>query len=168
MKMTENINSLLAEHAEMKLQFQTRAQALFKEVTGEMFEKNPGIQAIVWAQYTPYFNDGETCEFGVHKPVFTNSPNGEDVSGWGEYEGEEDGLWACEDVGYVLTSGRDWHANDAELITKSGGVDVDSCKAFSQIVTSSEMSDVFLSMFGDHVKVIATRSGFDVDDFEHD
>ena len=168
MEMSEKINALLSEHAELKRKFQERAQTMFKEVTGEMFEKNPGVQAIIWAQFTPYFNDGETCEFGVRDPVFTNSPKGEDVSGWGEYEGEDDGIWACEDVGYVLTSGRDWHANDAEIIMKSGGVDANSCKAFSEMLTSSEMSDVFLSMFGDHAKVTATRGGFDVDDFEHD
>ena len=36
------------------------------------FEK--GVKAIAWQQYTPYFNDGEPCEFGVGDLSFTSNP----------------------------------------------------------------------------------------------
>jgi hypothetical protein len=42
------------------------------------------------------------------------------------------------------------------------------CNAFSRMICSSEMEDVMKAMFGDHVKVVATREGFDVDDYDHD
>lgn len=38
----------------------------------DAFDK--GIKAISWQQYTPYFNDGEPCEFGVGDISFTNNP----------------------------------------------------------------------------------------------
>lgn len=32
----------------------------------ELFEENPNVENFGWSQYTPYFNDGDTCEFTVH------------------------------------------------------------------------------------------------------
>lgn len=32
-----------------------------------------GIVAVSWTQYTPWFNDGDTCEFSVNEPSFTNN-----------------------------------------------------------------------------------------------
>lgn len=164
----EKFDQLLADQAELKRKFQEQAQEMFKGITKEFFDKNPGVQAIVWTQYTPYFNDGETCEFNVNDPTFTNSPNGEDVSPWGEYEGKDDSIWACQNVSYVLESDRSYYKEEANRINAAGGVDADSCSAFERMLMSSEMEDVFLAMFGDHVKVIATRDGFDVEDYDHD
>ena len=164
----EKIGELLAEQTELKRKFQVQAQEMFKGVTKEFFEKNPGVTAVVWEQYTPYFNDGDTCTFEVHEPVFTNSPNGEDVSPWGEYEGEEEGIWACINVGCVLASNRSYDKETASTILAAGGVDAASCDAFSRMINSSVMKGIFLAMFADHVKVTATREGFDVEDYEHD
>jgi hypothetical protein len=41
-------------------------------------------------------------------------------------------------------------------------------KAFGQLMTSSEMKDVLLATFGDHVRVVVTREGFSIDEFDHD
>jgi hypothetical protein len=32
----------------------------------EFFEKRPDVFAVRWTQYTPHFNDGEPCVFGLH------------------------------------------------------------------------------------------------------
>lgn len=149
-------DKLLDEQRELQKKFQTTAQALFKETTKEFFDKNPNVTAIVWTQYTPYFNDGDTCEFGVRDATFTNAPDPDSVR-WGEYEGDEevaaDGseifAWEC------------W--GDAPA-----GLNVEMCKAFDRMIQSPEMEDVMKAMFGDHVKVVATREGFDVDDYDHD
>ena len=37
------------------------------------FEKHPEVKAIAWVQYTPYFNDGEPCEFGVRDAYAADS-----------------------------------------------------------------------------------------------
>lgn len=31
-----------------------------------LFEKHPKVEGFSWRQYTPYFNDGDPCRFGVH------------------------------------------------------------------------------------------------------
>jgi len=34
----------------------------------------PGVDAVQWEQYTPYFNDGDVCVFSVHEPEFRMMP----------------------------------------------------------------------------------------------
>lgn len=149
-------DKLIDEQRALQKKFQTTAQALFKETTKEFFDKNPNVTAAVWTQYTPYFNDGETCEFGVNDVTFTNAPDPENIH-WDDYEGDAEAA-----------------ADGSEIFTWSGwgeapnGLDQEMCNSFSRMVQSSEMEDVMKAMFGDHVKVVATREGFDVDSCDHD
>lgn len=149
-------DKLIAEQRELQAKFQKTAQALFKETTKEFFDKNPNVTAIVWTQYTPYFNDGDTCVFSVNEPTFTNAPDPHNVR-WGEYDGDEETA-----------------ADGSEIFAWEGwgecpqNLNRSMCDAFSRMIQSSEMEDVMEAMFGDHVKVVATREGFDVDDYDHD
>jgi hypothetical protein len=163
----EKFDQLLTEQEELRKKFQTTAQELFKETTKEFFNGNPAITAVVWTQYTPYFNDGDTCEFSVGDPTFTNASDPENVR-YGEYDGDEEGVFAVENPRWVLENDRDYYKEEQEAVAKAGGIDIDSCEAFSRMICSSAMEDVMLAMFGDHVKVIATREGFDVEDHDHD
>jgi hypothetical protein len=160
---------LISDQAELKRKFQEQAQSLFKDITKEFFEKNPGVTGVIWTQYTPYFNDGDTCVFSVGDLTFTNAPADElsDIR-WGEYEGETEGVWAADNIGYVLESDREYYQGTKNAILAAGGVDATSCALFAKAVGSSEMEDVMQAMFGDHVKVIATRAGFEVDEYDHD
>lgn len=166
-KLQEKFDKLLDEQEELRRKFQATAQELFKETTKEFFDSNPAITAVVWTQYTPYFNDGDTCEFGVNSPTFTNAPDPENVN-WGSYDGDEEGVFAVENISYVMNSDRDYYKNEQEAIKKAGVIDVDSCEAFQRMICSSAMEDVMQAMFGNHVKVIATRDGFDIQDYDHD
>ena len=38
----------------------------FPTMFKELFDKSEKIESFSWTQYTPFFNDGDTCEFGVH------------------------------------------------------------------------------------------------------
>jgi len=160
-------DKLIADQADLRKAFQEKAQGLFKNITKEFFEKNPGVNALVWTQYTPYFNDGEACVFNVNDVSFTNAPDPENIR-WDEYEGEEEGVWVTSNVKHTLESDRDWYKETKELILEKGGVDPQSCELMSKAIMSSEMEDVMLAMFGDHVQVVATREGFSVDEYDHD
>lgn len=37
----------------------------FEEQARELFQRIPEIEEFSWTQYTPYFNDGDECIFGV-------------------------------------------------------------------------------------------------------
>ncbi len=47
-------------------------------------------------------------------------------------------------------------------------IDFDSCVQLGKLMESNEMEGVMLATFGDHVKVIATRDGFDIQEYDHD
>ena len=160
-------DKLIADQADLRKAFQEKAQGLFKNITKEFFEKNPGVNALVWTQYTPYFNDGEACVFNVNDVSFTNAPDPENIR-WDEYEGEEEGVWVTSNVQFTLESDRDYYKETKDLILEKGGVDPQSCELMSKAIMSSEMEDVMLAMFGDHVQVVATREGFSVDEYDHD
>ena len=153
-------DKLLEEQRELTKRFQSKAQELFKQTTKLFFEKNPAITAMIWTQYTPYFNDGDTCEFSVGDPSFTNVDDLDDLSRWGEYEGEDEDKWSESSWGFKYQSEKKG--------TVFEGIDPASIEKFSSLIQSSEMEDVMKAMFGDHVRVVATRDGFDVDDHDHD
>lgn len=156
----EQFDKLIEERNELNKRFQAHAQELFKETTKEFFSKNPGITAVVWTQYTPYFNDGDTCEFSVNDPYFTNAKDLDNLSRWGEYEGEDENEWSESAWGFKYQNEKNG--------TKFEGIDSVSVNKFSEMIQSRDMEDVMEAMFGDHVRVVATREGFDVDDHDHD
>lgn len=166
-KLMNKFEEMQSEMASVRAKFQEQAQELFKEITKEVFEKNPAVTAIIWTQYTPYFNDGDPCVFRVHDPYFTNANEEqmEDISSWGEYEGEDQAVFS--EGAWILTSDSDYAAERRKGMDLQG-CDFESLSAFDKMLQSSEMEDVMLSMFGDHVRVVATRDGFDVEDHDHD
>mgnify|MGYP000573623665 CR=1 FL=1 len=61
----EKLNSLReAYRSELVNTFQSTLQYAAQEI----FEADPGVKGISWVQYTPYFNDGDPCTFGVGTP----------------------------------------------------------------------------------------------------
>lgn len=163
-------DELLEKQRAIAAEFQQTAQQLFKETTKVFFAENPSVKAIVWNQYTPYFNDGDTCEFSVGEPYFTNA-EGEDLNdiSWGEYEGDRDDIWAANSIHWVMNRRDDEYYKDTvALIEKSGGINAVSCDNFEKIIQSAEMRDVMLAMFGDHTTIVATAQGFAVSECEHD
>ena len=91
--MSEILNKIKAEldvFAAKKRELVEELRKQFPQLFVELFNKSKCIESISWAQYTPYFNDGEECVFRVN----TNwlSVNDEDyydrdeIEGWDENE----------------------------------------------------------------------------------
>lgn len=125
---------------------------VFKEGAAELFGAHPRLDSFGWTQYTPYFNDGDECVFGVRndEPYF-NGEHSYDVGTIHETK--------YENVGgqYQKVANPDY---DAEL----GG----AFAAVREFLTSFDESD-YRELFGDHKKVTVKRDGaLDIDDYEHD
>ena len=59
--------TLQEQITQITTQLQHKSKQLIAQAFSEFFEKYSGIvDSIFWTQYTPYFNDGEACEFSVH------------------------------------------------------------------------------------------------------
>lgn len=61
------LNKRIADaHAEM----QNTSKGLVEQAVKMFLDACPEVTGVHWTQYTPYFNDGEACEFGVNDYCF--------------------------------------------------------------------------------------------------
>lgn len=123
-------------------------EALMNEFRA-IFVRHPEFKCMVWTQYTPYFNDGDACEFSVNDPYISTS---EAVNAWGEFDNEDD-----EEGNDVFSR---W-----ELKQRKGYEDIIAVMEFMETSVGNE---VLQFAFGDHVEVRVTSRGIDVNDYEHE
>lgn len=136
----------LDEIRQMKDAYDKKIEEHGKEILklafSNFFKKHPEVLGVRWEQYTPYFNDGDVCTFYIFPFTFRTKDTPEDG---GDYEdGWED--W------YVYNTNND-------TATKA---------AVKKLERDIKEDDVFLAVFGDHVRVTATLNGFDVEEYMHD
>jgi hypothetical protein len=125
----------------------------------------PGVEAVRWQQYTPYFNDGEACEFGVGEPLVKLAGDDENEDGWEYSEGYRSG--------YELYDYPNGYSRGAQTVNiEVPGVDVqavrDGLKAFSSVIESGAHDVILNDKFGDPSEVTATTAGFSVEFYTHD
>lgn len=96
-EMREEYKTLQQKINELNEQMRTKAKELMKEEFREFFEKYDGVvHNLFWTQYTPYFNDGEACEFGVHDVWITLKSDAEDDDY--EDDGEGSTVYSQDDI----------------------------------------------------------------------
>ena len=128
------------QYKELKEEVNKVAKTAFRELADEVFENNPDLVSFSWTQYTPYFNDGETCVFSANTgyPEYTyKNSEGETVS-YDENYGDGDG-----EVNEKLE------------------------KDITNFLEKFDEED-YESLFGDHCKVIVTKTKIEVEEFDHD
>jgi len=118
--------------------------ARFIEELDKVFE-NEKITAIRWYQYTPYFNDGEACVFGISELSL-------------KLKDEEDFIDT-----YELT---DWDAKNHCVVDNPKYVDVN--KSLKNMSDFGHYETFLYENFGDPAEVVATREGFEVEFYDHD
>lgn len=136
----ERIASINKQKEELVAGLRNDFAPMFKE----LFDKSDGkIKSFGWAQYTPYFNDGDECNFGVRcdYPYI----NGQSID-------EIDSLdWRIE---YFLKDGR-----YAERKTDEWDIELFKIvEEFKDVI--NYIDDEFLKdLFGDHVLVTVHSDG---------
>jgi hypothetical protein len=132
----------------------------FHEAISGFFEEFTEIQAITWAQYTPYFNDGDECVFSTREVYFVPAeiPT-EELEEYGDVKDLSE--WEYEEISYSANYGlcADWLEKPSPKLKKS-------MKAIYNFVYHNDK--FFKDIFGDHVKVFITRDGVTVTEYEHD
>lgn len=188
----ERLKALGAEVQRMQAQMREAAQQAIAEGTKAIFDEYGDlIVQFGWLQYTPYFNDGDPCEFGMHELAIIAR---EDLVKAAEEDGvdlETADQW---DVSQLLYD-RDWgyEGSDAFSTYSRGKVsktvsdyssgsyrevpnpDFDqryadcreACQAIYN-VCAADGQQIAKDIFGDHVRVIFTPNGVDVEEYEHD
>lgn len=167
--MTTKIETFLQKKAELKELLSKEGKNALVESFQAVFAAVPELETIEWTQYTPHFNDGEPCEFGVHEfnatfnvPVNDRVHKGYD--GPGRYDNPRYQIEprqpgeVFEEIGY---GGYGNHTEDPILIRTREAI-----KPLQALKNSCE--EVFQAAFGDGYKVHATRNGFDTEYYDHD
>lgn len=118
------------------------AEKVIKEIADNFFFKYPEVEKFMWTQFTPYFNDGDTCTFEVHtEDMYVLTKAALDNR---DYSKDE---WDYEEF-YL-----EWNSPmRKDLVLPLCNID----------------NEDYLEIFGDHVKVIIGREGMKVVECEHD
>lgn len=128
---------------------------------------DPTIVEFGWRQYTPYFNDGEPCEFSVHGTWIRTTAD-KDIED--EYELE---MYSHRSLGKIPgdfvhnpeTNTRQWQARPYEGPDEAR---YHRCKALERAVEGAAFEHVLLDAFGDHAEITVRRDGIQVEFYEHD
>lgn len=151
-------------HEEAMLIVREEGQKAFASAFKKLFEQYPDVGEVAWTQYTPYFMDGDPCEFGVHEVVVRSVRDVEDIkSGTQEASYWDDGEEVCASRGekydYITHK---WIPTPVKNPALVEGAKL--AKELVQILPDK----VLESMFGDHVAITIDRSGAHVEDYDHE
>lgn len=135
----------MEELKELKADYDQKLQELGKDAVAEqiksLFDTYPDLVAVRWNQYTPFWNDGDPCEFGLNAVYFKTTTAIEK----GELDEEDE-----DDFQYIS-----WR-EESPLHS-----------ALSMFERSRD-EDAYQIAFGDGVRVTATRDGVEVEDYDHE
>lgn len=156
----ERLKIKKAEIQELKKQMLEESNKIFGELTKEFFDENPKLESFGWTQYTPYFNDGDTCEFEANTDyIYVNGVYIEDCEWYNKTKVTDYGKYNYDKRVY---EGRVEVANpdyDEELVNVTNEI-----KSF----LSYFEDDFFKDQFGDHTIVTITKNGVETDQYDHD
>lgn len=146
-----------------------------------------GVKAATWHQYTPYFNDGEPCEFSVYDLSVTN--NEEVAAHWLEDNFHEDRLIEVDRAEYEAEKEaaknsryyyylpyeevdgkifRRYEEGAYDYIPGASHPDGIGREDVDIPVDDLEFQDALRSVFGDHTQVVVTPNRVVQFDYEHE
>lgn len=178
--MSEVINKIkekLSEFEDRKKVLIQEIRKDFPEVISELLNQSDSIKSVGWAQYTPYFNDGDTCEFSANIDyLYVNGEDSEDASilspfKHGKIKDEHDLLMHRE---LCAATNKSWlktrKIGEDGLLPNPNYVKKES-EIFNEIkiALSSISTDFYRDLFGDHCMVTIYKGGkLDVSEYEHE
>lgn len=133
---------------------------------------DPNVVEFGWEQYTPYFNDGDVCEFSVRDLWLRTTEDDADVDrfnlevssyhptlGTQKYiPGER--VPVRYGVGYTHAPGR---------FENKDGMFPETYNRADKLATVLQNNEVtLLNWFGDHAQITVTAFGIQVDEYDHD
>lgn len=155
-KLVERFTTLNAERSSLI----TEGMEIFEKSLITLLRRYPIIQEIWWTQYTPHFNDGSPCTFGIGYLYVKIGDINYQLSDYDdkmtaeEYDNDDldEETWAKRLTPEELQE--QYPQMVKELTDLQEALQI--------------LKDVVYERFGDHQKVIANRDGITTEDYEHD
>lgn len=136
------------------------AQTLFTEMSADLFDKNPSLVSFSWSQYTPYWNDGDTCTFSANTSYPTVTFTTEDGKTVKSDENAGETFYVDEDGEPIDGEIEDHTPFEKQMETLA--------KRVSKFLGEFEDEDLEI-MFGDHQLITVTREGkVETEEYEHE
>lgn len=164
-----DVSVILAEVAEFEANYEAQRKALVEKlrpnITGifaPFFAECPN-GAVAFTAYTPYFNDGDECEFSVNDLAFHTSVGGdpdEDAVNGDDEDFDVDGNFYWEGDISVESYMRDTQTAEQNRIAD---IALACRQTFNQIP-----DDMIKDMLGDHIAVIIRPDNIMVEEYDHD
>jgi hypothetical protein len=150
---------LKKQMANAKKTMQETAQRLFTEMSADLFKKHPNLLSFAWQQYTPYWNDGDTCTFSALTEYPTVTIQAEDGIKVRHNENYGETVWLDpedEEIEHVADSEK----YEKEIEKVSGKV--------ADFLQNFEDEDLEI-MFGDHMEITVHANGkVDTESYDHE
>ena len=151
------------------------SKKVFQAAISGFFKAYPEVGMIRWTQYTPYFNDGEACEFSVGTPAFFFAgQDPEEIEDTYEYNAwNKPSKWMYEEAKNGGKYAADYQAeiDKYDNMVKALGPRLkeiqEGIRKFQELFNDIE-DGTMLGLFGDHVQVSATANGIDIDEYDHE
>lgn len=119
--------------------------------------KHDFVKQVSWTQYTPYFNDGDICEFRINKPeVEFTFP----ITTQLEKEYTPGPKFSNWDFEYYKTK-----LPEFAVLTKEF---LEDFRNFTTSLVTETNENIIYETFGDHAEVIATKKKITIEDYTHD
>ena len=126
---------------ELREQVSTEGEKLLREHFSVVFDKYPQVIGLTWVGYTPFWNDGEQCQY----------------SSCHEYS----------DIVFMV-DGKELSWNESsEEDCKTAGVTEKIQEEFQKHFPDLDDDDM-LAIFGDHAKITLYRDRVEVEEYEHE
>jgi len=162
----ETEDDFLAIKEEMKRlrdEARSKVKNFFIKGMDVIFDTYSEVKSVSWTQYTPYFNDGEPCEFWCNSDDFG-------INGYSDYDDGEEGLVNIWEDGEI--SNYEWNRDENNRITTKryknpGARSVKIYEAIGGFLAQLDKDD-FKTMFGDHATVIVRKGEITVEEYDHD
>lgn len=155
----QQLTSFRDRRAALETEIKETGKKLFAEAVETLFTEYPKLVAFSWTQYTPYFNDGDSCEFGAN----TDNPR---IQYGDDEELDEYYFRNTEYIADGKEQVKDW---SGRMVTrpkyksiKVEHTEEDLAKKAAHNAISEFLnlfgSDDFRAMFGDHTQVIVSKT----------
>jgi hypothetical protein len=146
MSTLSDIKSIKKNIEKLRKEAKEKVESIFKTAALELFVEYPVLKSISWSQYTPYFNDGERCYFSSNHSYaaikFVESDESQDEDEEDEYQ----------------------EGFDKDSVTPKQLKAGNAAEKFLDNFDDDDMEN----LFGDGVKVIITKDGIEVEDYDHE
>jgi hypothetical protein len=168
------LESCTKQLEEIKAAGISKAKSVIQDSVKKLFEAYPNVKSASWRQYTPYFNDGDTCTFSAHidyiDMVFER--NGEEIEEEEVYGGYyKDAIVAGKDtfVDKKVYDGYDSVTRKTKYRTETVTVYPEYKFAYELQRVLGACEPYLQDVFGDHIKVTVVAPGkIEIEDHDHD